>query len=81
MRIYVKVTPRAGKNEVLRVSEGEYKVKVAAVPEKGKANEKVIKLLAEYFDVPKKSIGIAGGKTARTKIIDVAFRQEPDSCR
>lgn len=65
------MTPRAGKNEVLKISEGEYKIKVTAVPEKGKANEAVIKLLADYFGVPKSSINIAGGKTARTKIVDI----------
>jgi uncharacterized protein (TIGR00251 family) len=71
MRVYVKVTPRAGKNEVTKISEGEYKVKVTAPPEKGKANEAVIELLADYFDVSKSSLNILAGKTARVKIIDV----------
>jgi uncharacterized protein (TIGR00251 family) len=71
MRIYVKVSPRAGKNEVLKISEGEYKVKVTAPPEKGKANEKVIELLAYHLAVPKSSIKIVAGKTARIKIIDI----------
>jgi uncharacterized protein len=71
MRIYVKVTPRAGKNEVLKISEGEYKVKVTAPPEKGKANEKVVELLAYHLAVPKSSVKIIAGKTARTKIIDI----------
>ena len=72
MRIYVKVTPRAGKNEVAKISEGEYKVKVAVPPEKGKANEAVVKLLAEYFDVPKCSVSIIGGKSARVKLIEIS---------
>jgi uncharacterized protein (TIGR00251 family) len=71
MRIYVKVSPRAGKNEALKISEGEYKVKVTAPPEKGKANEKVIELLAYHLAVPKSSIKIVAGKTARIKIIDI----------
>ncbi|PIU79238.1 MAG: hypothetical protein COS72_01075 [Candidatus Moranbacteria bacterium CG06_land_8_20_14_3_00_43_56] len=71
MRIYVKVTPRAGKNEVLKISEGEYRVKVTAPPEKGKANEKVVALLAYHLAVPKSSIKIIAGKTARIKIIDI----------
>ncbi len=71
MRIYAKVFPRAGKNEVEKTSEEEYKIRVTAVPEKGKANEAVVKLLAEYFSVPKSNIQIVGGKTARTKIIDI----------
>ena len=71
MRIYARVTPRAGKNEITKISDAEYKVKVAAPPEKGKANEAVINLLADYFNVPKSLIKIIGGKTARTKIIDI----------
>jgi len=71
MRIYVKVTPRAGKNEVVKISEGEYRVKVAAPPEKGKANAAVVEILADYFGVSKSAVNIIGGKTARTKIIDI----------
>jgi hypothetical protein len=71
MRIYVKVTPRAGRNEVLKISDGEYKVKVTAVPEKGMANEAVIGILADYFDVSKSSVSIIGGKSTKIKIIDI----------
>ena len=71
MRIYVKVTPRAGKNEIVKISEGEYKVKVTAPPEKGKANEAVTELLADYFGVSKSSVNIVGGKSTRMKIIDI----------
>lgn len=71
MRIYVRVMPRASKNEVIKISEGEYKIKITAAPEKGKANEAVIKVLAEHFRVPKSLINIAGGKTARIKIIGI----------
>ncbi len=72
MRIYVKVIPRAGENRVERITDEEYKVRVTAAPEKGKANEAVINLLAQYFCVPKSTVQIIGGKTARTKIIDIA---------
>ena len=72
MRIYVKATPRAGKNEVLKISQGEYKVKVTAVPKKGKANVVVIELLADYFDVPKSSVSIVGGKSTRVKLIEIS---------
>jgi len=67
----VKVLPRSGRDEVIRISEEEYKVRVTAVPEKGKANEAVIKILADYFSLPKGLISIVGGKSARTKIIDI----------
>ncbi len=71
MRIYIKVTPRASKNEVTKISEGEYKVKLTAAPVDNQANDMLIKVLAKYFDVPKSSLKIVGGKTARIKIIDI----------
>lgn len=71
MRIYVKVIAKVSRNEVKKISDEEYKVKVIAPPVKGKANEAVIKLLADYFGKPKSSLNIIGGKTAKTKIIDI----------
>lgn len=71
MRIYVKVIPRAAKNEIAKISEGEYKVKVTAAPVGGKANEMLIEVLADYFDIPKSSLEIIGGKTARIKIVEI----------
>ncbi len=70
-RVYVKVTPKAGKNQVKKIAENEYKVWLTAAPEKGKANKALIKLLAEYFGVSKSNVRILVGQTARIKIVDV----------
>jgi len=56
---------------VTKISESEYKIRVAAPPERGKANEAVVRLLAEHFGVAKNSVKIVGGKSARTKIVDI----------
>lgn len=71
MRVYVKVTPRSSKNEVTKISEGEYKVKLTAPPVDGAANDMLIKVLAEYFDINSSSLRIVGGKTAKTKIVEI----------
>ena len=71
MRVYIKVIPRASKNEVVKISEGEYKVKLTAPPVDGRANNMLLKILAEYFNVSKSSLQIIGGKSARTKILDI----------
>jgi len=71
MRIYVKVSPRSSKKEIIKISEGEYKVKLTAAPVDGEANKMLIAMLAEYFNVPKSSIEIVGGKSAKIKIVDV----------
>ncbi|EKE20334.1 MAG: hypothetical protein ACD_8C00020G0003 [uncultured bacterium] len=71
MRIYIRVSPRSSKNEVVKVSEGEYKVKLTAPPVDGQANEALIKLLAQHFKVSKSEVLIVGGKTAKIKIVDI----------
>lgn len=71
MRIYIKVVPKSSRNKVEKISEEEYKVWVTAPPVDGKANEAVIKLLADYFSVSKSLVKIVGGKSAKTKIIDI----------
>lgn len=69
--ITVKVITKASKNQV-EGFEGEIlKVKVTCVPEKGKANEVVIGLIAKYFDVQKSAVKIIKGKTASIKIIHI----------
>lgn len=71
MRIYVKVKPNSGRNEIREISSGEFEAKVTAVPEKGRANEALIKLLAKHFGVSQSQVEIVGGKTARKKMVDI----------
>lgn len=71
MRIYVRVTPRTSKNEIIKLAEGEYKVKLTAAPVGGKANELLLECLAKHFRVAKSCVQIVGGKSAKTKIIDI----------
>ncbi len=71
MRIYLRVSPRSSKNEIIKVSEGEYKVKLTAPPVDGQANEALIKLLAKFFGVSRGAIKIVGGKTAKIKMVDI----------
>jgi uncharacterized protein YggU (UPF0235/DUF167 family) len=58
-------------NRVNKISEGNYRVKLTASPTNGKANSMLVDILADYFKVPKSSIIILGGKTARTKLIEI----------
>jgi len=71
MRIYIKVSPKSSKKEIVKISEGEYKVKLTAPPVEGKANAMLVEMLAEYFDVAKSQVSIVGGRSAKIKIIDI----------
>ena len=70
-RIWVTVKPRAKTEEVRKTDEGQYLASVHASPQKGKANEALIELLANYFSVPKSSVRIIRGQTGRKKLIEV----------
>jgi hypothetical protein len=71
MRIYAKVIPRSSGREVIKISEGEYRIKLTAPPVGGAANKQLIETLSDYFNVSKSSVNIVGGKSAKIKIIDV----------
>ncbi|MDP3997927.1 MAG: DUF167 domain-containing protein [Candidatus Andersenbacteria bacterium] len=69
MKIIVTAKTRAGETGVTKVDDGHYRVAVTATPQGGRANEAIIKALAEYFDVAPSRIYIKLGKTAKEKLI------------
>jgi len=71
MTIVVRVKTNARKNEVANLGENKLLVSVSAAPVDGKANERVIELLADYFHVPKRSVVILRGLSSKDKIIEV----------
>ena len=71
MKISVRVRTNARKNEVQQLDETRFLVSVTASPVEGKANEKVIEALAEYFHKPKRSITIVRGRATREKIVEI----------
>ena len=67
-----KIVP--GSSPPTRISgilDGMLKVKITAAPEKGKANQCLIKFLAEYLDVKKNTISIISGQTNPVKHIQL----------
>ncbi len=78
MKISVRVKLKAKEEKVektviqrLTGSEDQYQVFVKELPVDGKANEAVIRVLAEYFKVPKFSVNIVAGHTSREKIVEI----------
>lgn len=70
MMISVKVVARAKREKIEKQPDGSYKVWVRTVPEKGKANGRVLELLAVFFDRPKQSLRIAKGETSNKKLVE-----------
>ena len=69
MKIFVKVKPKAGEEKVEKIDSTHYVVHTKEIPEKGKANEGIIRLLSTYFSIPQSNIQIISGQKSRTKII------------
>ena len=67
--ITAKVYPRSTTPGVEKTGVKEYKVRVKAAPDKGRANAEVIDLLAGHFSVPRSCLTIARGHTGRNKIV------------
>ncbi len=67
--ITVRVTPRASRNKVIADPDGraDLRVMVTTVPEGGKANAAVIKLLSRALGVPKSRIELVRGGSGRDK--------------
>ncbi len=74
--IQVKLTPKAAQNRVGDISVGVdgrdvLSVYVTTVPEDGKANEAMVRLLAKHFDVAVSRVRIVRGHTSRQKTIEI----------
>ncbi len=74
--IAVKLTPRASSDRIgdvraLPDGQEQLAVYVTAAPEKGKANEALLRLLAKHLGVPLSSVRIVRGHTVRAKLIEI----------
>jgi hypothetical protein len=71
MKITVHTKPHARKNEVIPIDEHNYIVSVTAPAVDGKANEKLVSVLADFFKKPRRSITIIRGGSSRIKIVNI----------
>ena len=69
-RISVRATPKASRNKVV-LEEGLVRVYVTVVPEGGKANAAIIKLLAKAVGLPKSRLKLVRGEASRDKVFEV----------
>jgi len=70
MKIQVKVKPNSRTEEVSHEGDS-FIVKVKGPPHEGKANQAVVKLLAEHFGIPKSQVRIVSGFTSKNKVVDI----------
>lgn len=70
MVIKVKVIPKAKKEKVIKETD-YWKVYVKAPAVEGKANKRLIQVLAEWFDTKKVNVTILRGEKSREKIVEI----------
>lgn len=76
LSLFVRVTPNAGRDAIEGVElrddgSAVLRVRVKAVPDKGKANAAVVALIAKALGVPKSAVSVVSGETARLKTLAV----------
>jgi uncharacterized protein (TIGR00251 family) len=68
LRLNIKVVPKSSRNQIVEVqADGTLRIKVAAAPEKGKANAALCDFLAKQFGVPRSSVEVVAGHASQRK--------------
>lgn len=71
-RLRLRVVPGSGSTGIVgRHGEG-WKVRVAAPPERGRANDAVVRLLARTLGLPARSVTLVSGHGGRDKMVELA---------
>ena len=71
LRLRVRVVPGARRSEVVGRLGEAWKVRIAAPPERGRANDELVALLARTLRVPRSSVRVARGHTSGQKLVEV----------
>jgi len=74
VRLRVKVNAGAQSESVRRLADGSLQVRTRAPATKGKANKRVVELLAEHLGVGPSDIEIVAGHTSPVKHVEVRGR-------
>ena len=69
VRLALHVIPKARRNSIGAIREGRLTVYVTAAPEDGKANEAVIKLLAQAWKITPARFDLTSGHASRDKVL------------
>jgi len=68
----VQVVPRASRSEIVGEHGGALRVRIAAPPVDGAANQELVRLVSRAFGVPRGAIEIIAGHAAKTKTLRIA---------
>ncbi|MGI4829739.1 MAG: DUF167 domain-containing protein [Janthinobacterium lividum] len=69
--IPIRVHPAARKNAITGVHGGALKISLTAPPTDGRANEALLKLLAQTLGIARAQLALVSGASSRTKAVQV----------
>ena len=71
VRVRVRVQPRASRTEVAGEHDGALKVRVAAPPVDGAANDELVRFIARRVGVARSCVRIVSGEAGRSKVVEI----------
>jgi hypothetical protein len=77
LRLLVRVQPRSSRSGIEGIRDGALRVAVHAPPDKGAANDELIKVLSKALGLPKSAFEIVSGGKSRNKEIRIETDLDP----
>jgi uncharacterized protein (TIGR00251 family) len=77
-RVAITVSPGAARTELVGRHGDGWRARIAAPPERGRANRALVELLAEALDIPRDRVTIVAGRTGRRKLVEVKGLEAPE---
>jgi len=80
-RLRLRVSPGAGRSEILGRHGEAWKIRVAAAPERGRANAEVLRLLSQALGVPVARLSLVSGHATKDKVVELSGLDEREVSR
>ena len=71
VRLSVRLTPRASREEIAGFEGETLRVRVTAPPVEGRANRALVRLLAKRLGLPLGAVRVVTGQTSRSKVVAI----------
>lgn len=71
MKLTIVAHPKSKQEKVEKLDDRYFELFFNVIPERGKANTKIIEMLSKYFDIPKSNIKIISGEKSKLKIVEI----------
>jgi hypothetical protein len=80
-RVELTVSPGAARSELVGRHGAGWRARVAAPPERGRANRALEELIAKAVGVPRDQVAVVAGRGSRRKLVEVQGLEAPELAR